>query len=92
MSHPIAECGFPKNLTESGAFSTGPCQLLGFYVNNTNAGTLVIKDGGTGGTALSGTITPAIGWHHFPANIGTSGFATIGGTALDVTFFFASGH
>lgn len=92
MSQPIAECGFAKNLAASAAFSAGPCQLLGFYVNSTNAGTLIIKDGGTSGTALSGTITPAIGYHRFPANIGVSGFATIGGTALDVTLFFASGH
>lgn len=92
MSLPVAEVGFPKNLAASAAFSPGPCQLIGFYVNNTNAGTLIIKDGGTGGTAISGTITPAIGWHAFPVNIGTSGFATIGGSALDVTFFFALGH
>lgn len=92
MSSPIAEVGFPKNIAASAAFSTGACQLIGFYVNNTNAGTLIIKDGGTSGTAISGTITPAIGWHDFPANIGTSGFGTIGGTALDVTFFFATGN
>jgi hypothetical protein len=51
----------------------------------------VLKDGGTSGTAMCGTITPAIGYHSFPANVGTSLFATIGGT-LDVTFFFASGN
>lgn len=92
MAEPVANVGSYKNLAASGAISTGPCQLLGFYVNNTNAGTLIIKDGGTGGTALSGTITPAIGFHRFPAIVGTSAFATIGGTALDVTFFFEAGH
>jgi hypothetical protein len=40
---------------------------------------------------MSGTITPAIGFHRFPANVGTSLYATEGGT-LDVTFFFASGN
>ena len=41
------------------------------------------------GTAMSGTITPAIGFHRFPANVGTSLYATIAGTALNVTFFYA---
>lgn len=92
MSQPIWEGGFPKNITATGAVSTGACQLIGFYVNSTNAGTLVLRDGGASGTVMSGTITPAIGPHRFPANVGTSLHATIGGTALDVTFFFASGN
>jgi hypothetical protein len=94
MSQPVAEVGAYKHLTNmsvSGVVTTGPCQLLGFYVNSTTVGTLVLKDGGTSGTAMCGTITPAIGYHPFPANVGTSLFATIGGT-LDVTFFFASGN
>jgi hypothetical protein len=37
---------------------------------------------------MSGTITPAIGFHRFPANVGVNLYATIGGT-LDVTFFYA---
>ena len=89
MSAPVAEVGGYKNITETGAVSTGACQLIGFYVNSTNAGTLVLKDGGSGGTAMSGTITPAIGFHRFPANVGVSLHATIAGSALDVTFFYA---
>jgi hypothetical protein len=89
MSQPVAEVGGYKNITATGAVSTGPCQLIGFYVNSTNAGTLVLTDGGAGGTAMSGTITPAIGFHRFPANVGTSLYATIAGTALNVTFFYA---
>lgn len=93
MSLPIAMTGAPVRLSSSAAISPGPCQLIGFYVASTNAGTLVIKDGGSGGTALCGTITPAAGtFHDFPVNIGTSAYATIGGTALDVTFFFATGN
>lgn len=84
----VYEGGNPKNLTASGAISAVAGNLLGFYVNSTNAGTLVLKDGGSTGTAISGTITPAIGFHRFPASIGTSAYATIAGTALDVTFFF----
>jgi len=89
MSQPVAEVGGYKNITATGAVSTGACQLIGFYVNSTNAGTLVLTDGGAGGTAISGTITPAIGFHRFPANVGTSLYATIAGTALNVTFFYA---
>jgi len=89
MSQPVAEVGGYKNITATGAVSTGACQLIGFYVNNTTAGTLVLRDGGASGTVMSGTITPAIGFHRFPANVGTSLHATIAGTALDVTFFYA---
>ena len=91
MSQPVAEVGGYKNITATGAVSTGSCQLIGFYVNSTNAGTLVLRNGGASGEVMSGTITPAIGFHRFPANVGVSLYATIGGSALDVTFFFAAG-
>ena len=89
MSAPVAEVGGYKNITATGAVSTGACQLIGFYVNSTSSGTLVLRDGGASGTVMSGTITPAIGFHRFPANVGTSLYATIAGTALNVTFFYA---
>ena len=91
MSQPVAEVGGYKNITETGAVTSGPCQLIGFYVNSTNVGTLVLRNGGASGDVMSGTITPAIGFHRFPANVGSSLYATIAGTALDVTFFFAAG-
>jgi len=90
MSQPVAEVGGYKNITATGAVSTGPCQLIGFYVNSTTMGTLVLRNGGASGEVMSGTITPAIGFHRFPANVGVSLYATVGGT-LDVTFFFAAG-
>jgi hypothetical protein len=90
MSQPVAEVGGYKNITATGAVTPGPCQLIGFYVNNTTVGTLVLRNGGAGGEVMSGTITPAIGFHRFPANVGVSLYATVGGT-LDVTFFFAAG-
>ena len=91
MSQPVAEVGGYKNIIATGAVTPGPCQLIGFYINSTTAGTLVLRDGGASGTVMSGTITPAIGFHRFPANVGTSLHATIAGTGLDVTFFFAAG-
>lgn len=90
MSQPVAEVGAYKNMTATGDVSTGPCQLLGFYVNSTSSGTVVLKDGGASGTVISGTITPAIGFHRYPATVGTSLHLTEGGT-LDITFFFAAG-
>jgi hypothetical protein len=90
MSQPVAEVGGYKNITATGAVSTGSCQLIGFYVNSTTVGTLVLRNGGASGEVMSGTITPAIGFHRFPANVGVSLYATVGGT-LDVTFFFAAG-
>lgn len=91
MAQPVTEAGGVKNLTSSGAISTGPCNLIGFYVNSTSSGTIIIKDGGSSGTALNGTITPAVGFHRFPATIGASAYATIGAT-IDVTFFFTSSN
>ena len=90
MSQPVNEGGRYKNLSATAAVSAGPGYLIGFYVNSTAGGTLVLKDGGSGGTALGGTITPAIGFHRFPAAYGTSLHATIAVAALDVTFFFTS--
>lgn len=64
--------------------------LLGFYVNNTTGGTLVLRRGGSGGTVMTGTITPAIGFHRFPASCPSGLHATIANT-LDVTFFVLPG-
>ncbi len=88
----IVRSGTPVNKTSSAIVSNVAGNLLGFYVNSTNAGTLVIRDGITAtSTAISGTITPAVGWHRFPAYCTSGCYATIGGTALDVTFQFAAG-
>jgi len=76
----------PVLLTESGAILAGPGQIVGFYVASTSSGTIVLKDGGSDGTAISGTITPAVGYHAFPAQFGTSGYATIANT-ISATFF-----
>ena len=47
------------NLTTSGDIFAGPCRVLGiYYVSDTTAGSIVIKDGGTGGTAIATFQTP----------------------------------
>ena len=88
----IQQAGTPINLTASGAISLCRGSILGFYVNSTTAGTIVVKDGGTSGTALGGTITPSVGWQTYPFTItsASGAYATIGGT-IDVTFSFAAG-
>ena len=88
----IQQGGTPINLTSSGAISTCPGTLIGYHVNSTSGGTIVFKNGGTSGTAVSGTITPSLGFNAFPAYFTSSvgAFATISGT-IDVTFFFAAG-
>ena len=92
MSGAVYEGGNYKNITATGAVTTTPCTLLGFYVNSTSAGTVALKDGGVSGTVMGGTITPAAGaFHRFPATVGAGGlYCTVGGT-IDVTFFYAVG-
>ena len=77
-----------KNITGTGAVTAVGGILLGFYVNSTTGGTLVLKDWTvSAGTTFTGTITPAIGWHFYPAGFGTGLYATIANT-LDVTFVY----
>lgn len=78
------------NLTASGSVKTGQGVLKGMYVNSTNAGTIKFWDNTAGsGTVINNTITPAIGYHDLGgAAFSTGCYATIGGTALDVTLYF----
>lgn len=84
----VLESADSKNMTATGDVTTVNTGLLGFYVNSTGGGTLVLKEGGSGGTALGGTITPAAGFHAYPATANGGLHATISGT-IDVTFFYA---
>ena len=89
----LQQSGTPVNRTTTGTVSKVSGTLLGFYVNSTAAGTLVIRAGAAGassGTAISGTITPAIGWHRFPAYCVEGCHITIANT-LNVTLMFAAG-
>ena len=78
--------GTAVNKTSTASVWGSAGRLLGFYVNSTSTGTLVLRDGGASGTVLCGTITPAIGFHRFPVAFNQSLHATIANT-LDVTFF-----
>ena len=78
-----------SNITSTTTLYTrGGCRIIGFYVNSTSAGTIAFSDSdGTTARTLSGTITPAIGYHAFPADCQRGIIATIGGT-LNVTVFW----
>lgn len=85
----LVEVGQNTNLTTAGQVGPvdGSVQLIGFYVNSTSSGTLVLKHVGASGTAIGGTITPAIGFHRYPVDAPRGLHATIAST-LDVTFFY----
>ena len=88
----IVESGTPINLTDDGVVSLVAGTLLGFYVNSTNAGTIIVRNGtSASGTAVTGTITPAIGYHALNMYLPGGCYVTVAGTALDVTLFFAAG-
>ena len=82
------KAGTPIALTASGQILAAPGRIIGFYVNSTTSGTIRFSDALTATTPyLGAAITPAVGYHTYPAALGTGGYATIGGTALDVTVF-----
>lgn len=84
----VQQAGTPVNLSASGIVSKAGGVMIGYHVNSTTAGTIVLRDGSTSGsTAVTGTITPSTGFQAFPAAFSTGCYATIGGT-IDVTFFF----
>lgn len=82
--------GTPVNLSASGQILSAPGQILGFYVNSTDGGTIRIADYISSGSGyLGAAITPATGWHKFPSVLSVGGYVTISGT-IDVTFFVLS--
>ena len=93
------QSGTPINLTASGPVATSgattsaPGTLIGFYVNNKTSGaTLVLSHGFTsGGTAITGTITPLIGMHDMKIYCPNGVFATIAVQPMDITFFYDGG-
>lgn len=81
--------GGPVNRTSTGQVKTGGGAILGFYVNSTTGGTLVLHDHASAASgAITGTITPAIGWHPFPLKF-SQGLHIVIANTLDVTFLVA---
>ncbi len=90
MSGVTFEVGGPTRVSSAATtvVKTGGGLLLGFYVASTTSGTIVLYDGLTAsGTQISGTITPAVGFHRFPCSFGT-GLTAVTVNTIDVTFFW----
>lgn len=92
MAINVMQTGNAIRVSATGNVSTADCQLIGFWCNSTTSGTVVLRAGGSGGTAISGTITPTAGtFTQFPANCPGGLHATIANT-LNVTFFVVEGQ
>jgi hypothetical protein len=93
----VTTAGTPTGITYTPIIPTasgvvGPSgasiQLLGFYVNSTTSGTIVLTAANSGGAAFGGTITPAAGWNRLPLDCPKGFYATLL-NAIDVTFFYS---
>jgi hypothetical protein len=77
--------GQATTVTASGAVFGGPARIMGiYYVASGTAGSIVIKDGGSGGTAVITVATPAsatatsyVDLSAAPIRCATSAYATI---------------
>jgi hypothetical protein len=80
----------PKNISASTNIKASQGILGGFYVNSTAAGTIIIYDDPATGTTtpISGTITPAIGYHMFPACFSTGCYIAVTGGSINLTAFY----
>ena len=89
MFLPLA-AGSYKNATGTGSITGVPATMTGFYVNNTSSGVIQFLDGGSGGTAVDGNITPAIGWNFYPASFTKTGgpYLTLVSGSIDLTIVF----
>lgn len=66
----------------------GAGEMIGFYVNSTSSGTIVFyddNDGTCSSGAVSGTITPAVGWHAYPVPFSTA-ICALTASTINVTF------
>lgn len=87
----VQQGGTPINLSSSGIISKAAGTMIGYHVNSTTSGTIVIRSGTTSGaSAVTGTITPVPGFQAFPGTFPSGAYATLANT-IDVTFFFAAG-
>lgn len=86
------QIGSYSNKSSTANISPTSGALLGFYVNSTSSGTIVLYDSATTTTttAISGTITPSAGWNPFPVYYNSGLYAVIGST-INVTFVYSAG-
>lgn len=94
MSAYVVEAGYPFNLTATGDVGKAGVDgtLLGFYVNTTSSGVIVFRIGGSGGTVVTGSITPAAGaFHRFPMLCPGGLHLTLSSGSINVTLFYIEG-
>jgi hypothetical protein len=85
----VQQSGNPVTLTASGVVSPIGGSMIGYHVNSTTGGTIVLRSGGASGAAVTGTITPSVGFNAFPAHFPSGCYATLANT-INVTFFFTA--
>lgn len=83
------EAAVPANITATANVKATQGVLLGFYVNSTATGKIQLYDDAATGTTtpMSGLISPAIGFHRFPAGFANGLYVVITNT-LNVTLFY----
>lgn len=74
-------------VTATGTIKSSRGKLVGFYVNSTTGGTLVLHDAAAATNAVTGTITPAIGWHPLPLPF-RAGLHVVVANTISVTFIY----
>lgn len=84
--------GLPINFSATALLYTGPGNVTGFFVNSHTNGTLKLWDSLTAtGTVLFNTMTFNSGpgdYSLFGAKFTTGLFATVGGSAADITLIY----
>jgi hypothetical protein len=81
------QVGSSTNRTTSGNVKSGQGALLGFYVNSTSSGVVQFYDDPSTGTttAITGAITPAIGWQPLPVCFATGLNFVLNSGTINVT-------
>jgi hypothetical protein len=84
------EVGVYRNLTATANVKSSQGAILGFYVNSTTLGTIQFYDDAATATttAITGLITPAVGYHELPIAFANGLYAVIANT-LNVTIVYA---
>ena len=77
--------GEHTNISADTLIKSGDGHLIGFHVNSTSSGTVVIYDNtSAAGTKIANTITPNTGWNALPAHFKTGLYFDVTGT-IDLT-------
>jgi hypothetical protein len=83
MSVNIVYGGGYKNMTSSANVAATPAAVLGFFCNSiTGSATVTFYDNAatTTSRAITGAITPGVGWNPLPVNTQAGLYAVISGT------------